>query len=634
MIEDYNAAKKLAEEAVKAAARNNESPNLPVLEIPGEKVEQMKVVKLGLMELPLSRIVGNKESSRNNAFANNFMPLLESNSEFAVKWSRLYDSFLQEGIRDAVIVYEYMNKYYVQEGNKRVSVSKYADVEYILADVRRIIPTPKETAEYKVYSEYMDFYDCTKNPYIVFSKAGDYQRLADLLGEDLEHEWDESSRIDLKSAYFTFCKRCTAVLKITDHRALADAFLMYISIFPMKTIFRDSEEQLIKNIKLAKTELIAGSTLAQANFLDSVPEAAEKKSMISKLFSTTKRYTASSPLKVAFIYDTDIEQSRWIDSHEAGRLYVDEMTGDNVVTKAYQDTKGDTGAAIAKAVREGCDIVFTVSPEMMNDSVKAAIQYPNVKILNCSFGNTASTVRCYFGKLYEAAFLMGVLAADKLLCKYGSDGVHRIGYLSRSSDNFSIHELNAFAIGVSMIDPECRISLKSRIHGVKHKEEWKAEGVRIYADFDSYYDIVSATRPGLYEMTDEKEIYLGKPFFSWGKYYVQIVQSVLSGAWTVGEKMGMNNAANYWFGLSTGVVDIIAPKLPYQTNKLLSFMKNTIVNGGFDPFTGEIRAQDGTLVQESSSGTRVSVEHKKMNTNEIAVMKWLNENIDGRKNIG
>ena len=68
------------------------------------------------MELPLDRIVGNKEQGRNNAFANNFMPLLDETSEFGVKWSKLYDSFLEEGIRDAIIVYEYLNDYYVQEG--------------------------------------------------------------------------------------------------------------------------------------------------------------------------------------------------------------------------------------------------------------------------------------------------------------------------------------------------------------------------------------------------------------------------------------------------------------------------------------------------------------------------------------
>ena len=111
----------------------------------------LKVVKLGLIELPLDRIIGNKEQARNNAFANNFMPLFDETSEFAVKWSNLYDSFLEQGTRDAIIVYEYMNDYYVQEGNKRVSVAKFGDMEFILADVRRIIPEKSNTKEYRVY---------------------------------------------------------------------------------------------------------------------------------------------------------------------------------------------------------------------------------------------------------------------------------------------------------------------------------------------------------------------------------------------------------------------------------------------------------------------------------------------------
>ena len=46
-----------------------------------------------------------------------------------MKWSDLYDSYKQEGIRDAIKVYEYMNRYYVQEGNKRVSVSHYGGTD-------------------------------------------------------------------------------------------------------------------------------------------------------------------------------------------------------------------------------------------------------------------------------------------------------------------------------------------------------------------------------------------------------------------------------------------------------------------------------------------------------------------------
>ena len=135
------------------------------------------------------------------------MPLLEEGTEFASKWSDLYDSFLKEGIRDSIKVYEFMNNYYVQEGNKRVSVAIYGGMEFILADVYRIVPKPDESMEYRVYAEYLDFYAATKNFYIVFSEPGEYTRLADLLGQDLNSTWDKSLCIELESTFFSFCRK-------------------------------------------------------------------------------------------------------------------------------------------------------------------------------------------------------------------------------------------------------------------------------------------------------------------------------------------------------------------------------------------------------------------------------------------
>ena len=163
MKEDYKAAKKLGEKAVREAVRNGQSPYLPVLDSLEEVKSGLAQRHLGLMELPMSRIKGNKEAGRNSAFANNFMPLFEENTEFAAKWSALYDSYAKEGIRDAIKVYEYMNQYYVQEGNKRVSVSKYGKTEYILADVTRIIPEKSDSKEVIAYYEYLDFSDSIRN---------------------------------------------------------------------------------------------------------------------------------------------------------------------------------------------------------------------------------------------------------------------------------------------------------------------------------------------------------------------------------------------------------------------------------------------------------------------------------------
>ena len=627
----YKDAKKLGDEAVRAAVKNGVSPYLPVLDNFDEIKHSAGEVHVGLMELPIIRIRGNKEMGRNNAFANNFMPIFDEASEFAAKWTNLYDSYLEEGIRDAIKCYEYMNWYYVQEGNKRVSVSKFGGSAFILADVTRILPAKNDTKEVKVYYEYLDFLNVTKNYYIILSEPGSYLKLANLLGQDLKHEWPEQLCSDLKTAFFSFVRIYRNAIKGTDEITISDSFLVYISIFPMKTLSEDPEEQIVKNIKLARNELLTGGNSDKIAFLDAVPEG-EKPGRIAGLFTGAKNYSATSPLRVGFIYDADAEESRWIGSHELGRFYVDKVTGDNVVTKSYiSGTAGDSiGDALEQAVADKNEIIFTVTPSMMDETLKAAVYHPEIKFLNCSVGQSHSSVRCYHGKLYEASFLMGILAADILLLERPR-GERRIGYIVRNSGNMSAADLNAFAIGVSLIDPECRVVLKYAGADVTDSDiDWEKEGITMFADFEYSTAVGISNTPGVYKTENGKNVFIGVPYFNWGKYYVQIVQTVMSGAWDMDEVIKLHATANYWFGLSTGVVDIRTPELPYPTKKMLSFFKNAIMNGGLDPFSGEVHSQDNTIQENpNSKNSHISASLEKMTVGRIVFMDWLNENIDG-----
>ena len=104
--EDYSIARKLAQKASRAAVSNGEYPYLPALDefVPREEIcgEQ----PLGVVDIPLDKIAGTKTSGRKNSFANNFMPLLNEETEFAIKWSSLYASQMEEGIRDRILAYE------------------------------------------------------------------------------------------------------------------------------------------------------------------------------------------------------------------------------------------------------------------------------------------------------------------------------------------------------------------------------------------------------------------------------------------------------------------------------------------------------------------------------------------------
>jgi hypothetical protein len=81
---------------------------------------------VGLVEIPTELIRGTKSAGRVFSFTAGFLPLLEETTEFGSKWVSLCMANLsEEGIRDPIICYEYYGNFYVQEGNKRVSVLKH-----------------------------------------------------------------------------------------------------------------------------------------------------------------------------------------------------------------------------------------------------------------------------------------------------------------------------------------------------------------------------------------------------------------------------------------------------------------------------------------------------------------------------
>lgn len=82
----YKEAVKLGQKEVRARLAKNEEPYLPALDdiIPPEKA--LTGVPLGVIQIPVWFIVGTKTSGRLNAFAANFLPIIDEGTEFADKW--------------------------------------------------------------------------------------------------------------------------------------------------------------------------------------------------------------------------------------------------------------------------------------------------------------------------------------------------------------------------------------------------------------------------------------------------------------------------------------------------------------------------------------------------------------------
>ena len=146
-ISAYEQARKRARRAYNLKVSLGRSGNLPYLDELLSNVEIVNKEVLGNFDLPLKKIIGTYSSGRSTAFAYNFMPLLAPDTEFAMKWRSLYRHQVTDGITDPIMVYDYLNRYYVVEGNNRLSVMRLFDASTISADVTRQIPKYYENAE-------------------------------------------------------------------------------------------------------------------------------------------------------------------------------------------------------------------------------------------------------------------------------------------------------------------------------------------------------------------------------------------------------------------------------------------------------------------------------------------------------
>jgi hypothetical protein len=250
LTDDYIKARKLAKREYRKAVSERRSPHLPVLSEILPNYQELQVESLGCFEIPISLIAGTLTKGRKESFALNFLPLLSPYSEFAVKWQNLLASQMDEGIRDEIRVYEYMAKFYVIEGNKRVSVMKYLKQPSILANVVRLIPKNIDTPEYKIYSEFLKFYKCTSFYGLYFSKEGSFQKLADILGTNLYTRWSSQVVMDFKSAYITFGYLISKKYDVKSIELLSDLFLEYISEFGINSLLDDMSDDIKKKFEL------------------------------------------------------------------------------------------------------------------------------------------------------------------------------------------------------------------------------------------------------------------------------------------------------------------------------------------------------------------------------------------------
>ena len=101
LVKEYLKARKMAVKDFRMRSSRGEYPYLQVLDEILKYAGTTKEQKLGLVDIPLDQIVGTKSMGRTKAFASNFMPLMDEETEFASKWMNLYRA--HNGMKESAI---------------------------------------------------------------------------------------------------------------------------------------------------------------------------------------------------------------------------------------------------------------------------------------------------------------------------------------------------------------------------------------------------------------------------------------------------------------------------------------------------------------------------------------------------
>ena len=585
-------------------------PALPVLNEMLPNINKMSQVPLGLCQIPLNMIEGTVTSGRTLAFTRGFYPLLEIGTEFANKWTILYDDIVSEGLREPIKAMEYYNHYYIIEGNKRVSVMKRLDAALIEAHVTRVMPLPEDSERYRVYQEFLRFYDDTKINTICFDHEGDYARLYALMGREQGVHWDHEAVYDLESCYFRFSQAYHEVAGAKPPMSMCDAFLIYLEVIGYEASTSKTPSEFKQDMRKLWPEFIVAGANKPAALLS---EPGEKQQNI--LSSVWRR--PPNPLRIAFVYNHSPQVGAWTYGHELGRKALEETFGPKIETISLEDVDPqDAGAVIDKLATDGYHVIFTASPVFLGACIKQSVAHPQTKILNCSLLASYHNVRSYYLRIYEAKFILGAIAGA-----LAEDD--KIGYIADYPIYGVPASINAFALGAQMTNPRAKIFLEwSSLPGYNPEAALDAQGVSIISSRDISAPQMESRNFGLYQKNGDQITSFAAPVWNWSRCYQGIIRSILSGAWTDDQQLNADRALSYYMGMSSDAIDLLCSKrIPVRVRRLADLLQERIRSGSFLPFVGPIVDQSGAVRVEDGVA---------LTPQEIISMDYLAGNVIGR----
>ncbi|OPY05062.1 MAG: Purine-binding protein precursor [Syntrophaceae bacterium PtaB.Bin038] len=280
----------------------------------------------------------------------------------------------------------------------------------------------------------------------------------------------------------------------------------------------------------------------------------------------------------------------------------------------------DAERVLTQFARDGYKVIFATSFGYMDAVINVARKFPDVRFEHCSGFKTAPNAATYFGRIYEARYLSGIVAGKMTTSNL-------IGYVAAHPIPEVIRGINAFTMGVRSVNPGAKVRVvwtNTWYNPASEKEAAKAL-------LDAGCDVIAQHQdtPGPMQAAEERGKYgisynspmmqfapravLTGPVWNWGPYYVKRVREVMDGTWKTGQ---------YWGPMADGIVDL-APfnkAVPADVVKLVNGKKRDIIRGRLHPFAGPVKDNTGKVIVPAG---------RTLSDAEMLSFNWFVEGVEG-----
>lgn len=324
---------------------------------------------------------------------------------------------------------------------------------------------------------------------------------------------------------------------------------------------------------------------------------------------------------VGFVFIGPVGDGGWSDSHNEGRLYVENELGVKTIYKENVPETQEVETVMRDMIDQGANVIFATSYGYMDYMEAMSADYPDVTFFHCSGYKTTDNMSNYFGRIYEARYLSGIVAGLKTES-------NKIGYVGAYPIPEVIRGINAFTLGAKSVNPDVEVE-------VVWTSTWydpATEKQAAVALLDKGCDIISqhqdtagpqqaAEERGAFSIGYHTDMQKSAPkanmtsaVWNWGPYYKEAVESVMNGTFASG---------SYWGGLNAGIVGLspLTDVAPAEAKDLVEEASAKIKDGSLQVFAGPIYNQ----------ACEVAVEEGQVLTDEeMLSINWFVKGVNGK----